>query len=64
VAACGDETGVALEAPEVALEVLELDVDEQAAITSPRPIMAVRILARRRGVTVLPSPEDPAFRVS
>src|SRR5580704_10887356 len=51
VAGCG--AGVAVEVAE--LTELEVDEDEQAVAARPRPIMAVRILARLRGFTVLPS---------
>jgi len=56
VVTCGDEAGFALGILEVdeVLEVVEDDVDEQAEAARPRPIMAVRILARLRGFTVLP----------
>src|SRR5580693_10406452 len=45
----GDDAGVAAELAEPVV-----DVDEQAAAARPRPIVAIRILAWRPGVTVLP----------
>jgi hypothetical protein len=42
---------------------VEAGVDEQAVAARPRPIMAVRILARLRGFTVLPSQKASAFHV-
>ena len=59
-AGCGD-VGFALAALELAE--LEAEVDEQAVAARPRPIMAVRILARLCGFTVLPSRKATAFHV-
>jgi len=53
--------GVAVEVLESAE--LELDEDEQAVAARPRPIMAVRTLARLRGFTVLPSRKARALHV-
>ena len=47
----------------VRLDELEVDVDEQAVAVRPRPIMAVRILARLRDFTVLPFRKASAFHV-
>ncbi|HYB48640.1 MAG TPA: hypothetical protein VED20_15020, partial [Streptosporangiaceae bacterium] len=58
---CGDDVGLALEVLELAE--LEADVDEQAVAARARPIMAVRILARLLGFTVLPSRKASAFHV-
>ena len=55
VTGCGDRV--------FELAELEVDVDEQAVAARPRPIMAVRILARLRGFTVLPSRKASAFHV-
>jgi hypothetical protein len=49
---------------DAALGALEVDADEQAAAPRPRPIMAVRILARLRSFTVLPSRKASAFTFS
>jgi len=58
---CGDDVGFALVVFEPAG--LEAGVDEQAVAARPRPIMAVRILARLRGFTVLPSQKASALHV-
>jgi hypothetical protein len=60
-AGCGDAAGLAVEMLELAE--LEADVDEHAVAARARPIMAVRILARLRGFTVLPSRKASAFHV-
>jgi hypothetical protein len=54
----GEDAGVVPDPAE-----LEADVDEQAVAARPRPIMAVRILARLRGFTVLPFRKASAFHV-
>jgi hypothetical protein len=55
---CGDDVRAALGLVEV-----EVDVDEQAVAARARPIMAVKILARLRGFTVLPFRKASAFHV-